>query len=224
MIETKRVVRILTDLEGVYEDLLTLYEDLRQEGDPHDAAARRENLRLLGEYDEKLEVYEKAAEEMRAVIERITHVDTQREVHVSVPLDAETKSRVSQQLDRAQPHAIGEHFTFTKPLGFKLAGQPHAGIHTWTQLHQEVLAQLAYMDAERVARLPEVAEFARNLTSRFDRTPEGFRKPLRLPHGLFCEGHLSAGSIRDNIRRLLAHFGIPEREMVVYLREDREGE
>lgn len=220
MIETRRIVSILTDLEGINEDLLNLYEDLRQEGDPHDAAARRENLRLLGEYNDKLEAFETASETLRALIQRITHVDAPREVTASSPLDPSANARLSHTLDQRPPHALDEHFTFTKPSGFKLAGQAHADIRTWTQLHRAVLAQLASMDPQRFERLPDVEAFSRNLGSRFDRVSKGFRKPLALPEGLYCEGHLSARTIRDNIRGLLAHFNIPEREMVVYLREE----
>lgn len=224
MIETRRVVRILTDLEGINEDLLNLYEDLRQEGDPHDAAARRENLNLLREYNDKLEAFESASETLRALIERITHVDARHEVRVSAPLDAATNARVSQTLDQQQPHALDEHFTFTKPCGFKLAGQAHADTPMWTQLHRAVLAQLASMDPERFGRLPEVEAFSRNKGSRFARSAQDFRKPLALPQGLYCEGHLSAHTIRDNIRGLLAYFSIPERDLVIYLRDEQQGE
>jgi hypothetical protein len=224
MIEKKRIIGILTDLEGINEDLLNLYEDLRQEGDPHDVAARRENLRLLGEYNDKLEAFETASETLRALIQRITHVEAPREVQPSTPLDAATNTRVSQQLDHQRPHALDEHFTFTKPVGFKLAGQAHADTDAWTQLHHAVLGQLASMDPERFQRLPEDEEISRNKGSKFTRSAQDFRKPLALPQGLYCEGHLSAQTIRDNIRDLLAYFAISESQMVVYLSKDRDAE
>ncbi len=68
-----------------------------------------------------------------------------------------------------------------------------------------------------------MAEFARNAVPAFPiRTPaEDSARHLPLPHGLYCEGHLTAATIRDNIRRLLAYFSIPESEMVIYLRDER---
>jgi hypothetical protein len=40
--------------------------------------------------------------------------------------------------------------------------------------------------------------------------------------GVVAETNLSANQIRDNIKRPLCAFGLPESAFVVYLREDRD--
>lgn len=217
MIETKRVVRILTDLEGVNEDLLNLYEDIRQEGDPHDAAARRENLRLLSEYNEKLEAFEAASSELRALIERITQVDLQREVQTSAPVDKTTNAEIIHLLDTAQPHTLAERFTFRRPYGFRLFGEAFQA-PTWRRLYQVVCQQLARHDPQRFQTLAE----APTLAGQFAHEPGGYRVPLPLPYGLYCEGNVSAQSICGAIRRVLTFFSVPESELVIYLRGERQ--
>jgi hypothetical protein len=41
---------------------------------------------------------------------------------------------------------------------------------------------------------------------------------------IHAESNLSANSIRDLMKKLLETFGIPEAEMKIYLREDRDAE
>ena len=47
------------------------------------------------------------------------------------------------------------------------------------------------------------------------------RKSRYFGHGVLAETNLSANQIRDNIKRALSAFGLPERAFSVYLREDR---
>ena len=71
MIETKRVVRILTDLEGINEDLLNLYEDIPRKAIHATPRRACKNLATLTEYNDKLEAFEKASANLRTLIERI---------------------------------------------------------------------------------------------------------------------------------------------------------
>ncbi|HEX9035360.1 MAG TPA: hypothetical protein VF808_00045 [Ktedonobacterales bacterium] len=224
MIETKRVVRILTDLEGINEDLLNLYEDIQRNIDPHDRVARAEGPRRLAEYAEQLDAFESVSTELRALIERITGVDMRREVENTTPRTDEANRQALAQLQHMQPHSLTEDFTSTRPFGLVLIGRAYADARTWRRVYQFVCQLLAKRDPDRYNRLPDVSPFRDNLTSRFERGPQGFHVPLPLALDLYCEANVSAKGITGNIRRLLAYFSIPESEMVVYLREDRDAE
>jgi len=224
MIETKRVVGILTDLEGVNEDLLNLYEDIQRNIDPRDRVARAEGPRRLAEYAEKLDAFEAVSGELRELIERITGVDMRREVENTTPRTDEANKRALAQLQRMQPHPLTEDFTSTRPFGLVFMGRAYANARTWRRVYQFVCQQLAERDPDRYNKLPNISPFRDNLTSRFERTPEGFHVPLSLALDLYCEANVSARGITSNIRRLLAYFNIPERELVIYLREDRDAE
>jgi hypothetical protein len=43
-----------------------------------------------------------------------------------------------------------------------------------------------------------------------------------LSDGLFAESNFSANSIRDVLRRLIAAFDIPNEQMLIFLRQDRD--
>lgn len=216
MIETKRVVRILTDLEGINEDLLNLYEDIQGNIDSRDSASRIQGPRDLAEYAEKLEAYEKVSADLRALIERIAKIDM-RTYTVSQPSGGTS-------LKGLTPHAITEDFTFTHVAGFTLFGSSFL-VSKWNRLYATLLQQLADRYPERFRQLPDTPPF--NGDQRFKaitRSPDDHISPLALPYGLYCRGSMAVKDMFTNIRSLLAHFGIPEREMVVYLREEGDGE
>ncbi|MEX2141214.1 MAG: hypothetical protein WD894_18255 [Pirellulales bacterium] len=50
------------------------------------------------------------------------------------------------------------------------------------------------------------------------------RKALEIADGFYAESNLSANGIRDVIRDLLGAFDIPEENLRIYLREDRDAE
>ena len=56
----------------------------------------------------------------------------------------------------------------------------------------------------------------------FTDSPEHLRHASQVGEGMYAEVNLSANSIRDLIRRLLAVFDIPEDRLQIFLREDRD--
>lgn len=216
MIETKRVVRILTDLEGINEDLLNLYTDIQQNGNVRDPAARKENLATLTEYNEKLEAFEAASVALSTLVERIAQIDM-RNYTVSQPSGGASLMGLT-------PHAITEDFTFTHVAGFTLFGSSFI-VSKWNRLYATLLQQVAERYPERFRQLPDTPPFnGEQRFCAFTRSPEDHIAPLALPHGIYCRGTMAVKEICASIRLLLDHFGIPESGLMVYLQKEREGE
>lgn len=218
MIQPNRVERILTDLEGINEDLLDLYTDIvQQNAVDRDTAARNENLRLLNAYNAKLEAYEVAAADLRTLIERITHVDMSR----ARAQGDEENAHLLREFAGMAPHSSGEHYTWKRVYGFTLSGQAFR-VSKWNRFYATFLQQLAKRYPERFQTLPD--SFPHNGEQHhtsFSRSPDGYRTPLSLPYGVYTNTTMSAKNLFTNIRRLLGFFGIPESELVIYLQEDR---
>lgn len=228
MIEKQRVKRILSDLEGVNEDLLNLFEDIKHNIDPHDSASRAEGLTLLGQYNTSLSAFEKAAVDMRTLIEGITHVDmtgeNERAAKTASQRTPDATARIVRQLDTSQPHSLAEDFTYIRPYAFQLSGRvfPHA--LTWRSVYQMFCVQLATINPERFKTLPDADLFRGRKITQFTTGPAGYKDTLKLPYGLCCEGYKPANYHRDNMRNLLTYFNIPESDFIIYLREDRDAD
>lgn len=220
MIQTDRVERILTDLEGINEDLLDLYSDIQQNGDPRDPAARNEHLRLLTDYNARLEAFETAAADLRALIEHITHVDMKPE-----PASDDTEhASILREFAGMKPHPPSENYTWKRVYGFTLSGRAFRA-SKWNRFYATFLQQLAARDPERFQQLPDSAPFnAGQHRTGFSRSPDGYPAPLSLPYGIYTNTSMSARNMLTNVRRLLDFFGIPEGEIVIYLQEDRDAQ
>jgi hypothetical protein len=95
-------------------------------------------------------------------------------------------------------------------------------VSTWRRLYRLVCGILAERDPEKFESLPDNPDFRTSRGNRsFSEDPDGLHNALKVPAGLYAEAKLSANSIRDHIRKLLHTFDIPEEEMTIYLRQDR---
>ena len=120
------------------------------------------------------------------------------------------------------PHAITEDFTFTHVAGFTLFGSSFI-VSKWNRLYATLLQQLAERYPDRFRKLPDTPPFnGEQRFSAFTRSPEDHIAPLALPFGIYCRGTMAVKEISSSIRLLLAHFGIPENGLAIYLREERE--
>jgi hypothetical protein len=55
----------------------------------------------------------------------------------------------------------------------------------------------------------------------FSQNGKELRYASKITDGLYAETNLSAVNIIDEIKDLFAYFGIPQKDMILYLREDR---
>lgn len=69
--------------------------------------------------------------------------------------------------------------------------------------------------------IPDHPDFATKRGNHsFARVSGDLRSACRINDDLFAGINLSANSLRDQIRKLLSVFAIPENEMIIYLRRD----
>lgn len=215
---------ILEDLEAVRENLLELSDDIWQSIDHNDAEALEAGVEFKRAYNAKVAAFDVVASELSQLIQQYTSVRLEATEQTGT-LDDSSNERIIAELDREIPHTLDEDFTFKRPFGFILDGQATTGLTTWQRLYELVCANLIARDEQRMRSLFNHPDFVSNRGNRtVEHDPAKLRKALRIADGLFIESNLSANSIRDVMRRLLHHYGIPLDQVRVYLRQDRDAE
>lgn len=137
--------------------------------------------------------------------------------------DEAENERIVQELNRDEAHRIDEDFTYIRPHGFILDGKGTIGITTWRRLYDHFCQQLAKRDPQRFLSLPENKSHISNRGHRaFNTNPNELRDASEIAHGVYAEVNLSANMIRNEIRRLLKTFEIPEERFQIFVREDRD--
>jgi hypothetical protein len=219
-----RVRRILEDLEAVRENLLGLSDDIWLSIDHNDPQGLEEGVQFKRAYNEKLAAFDRLATELSAMIQHFTSVRLEEAEQAGGESEDENV-RLIKELDREEPHAIDEDFTFKRPHGFILNGQAVTGITTWRRLYELVCQHLLRRDPARFRVLTDHPDFISNRGHRsFTNDPSLLRSAGQLSEDLFTEINLPANGLRDVIIKLLAHFEIPKEALRVYLREDRDAE
>lgn len=217
-----RTRQLLEDLEAVRENLIALSDDIWLGIDHNDPEALEEGVQFKREYNEKISAFDALATELSAMIQQYTSVNLQAEEQTGLG-DQERNERIIRELNREEPHTIDEDFTYKRPYGFILDGQGTTGITTWRRLFELICQQLLRRDRGRFHALPDHLDFISNRGHHnFSRDPGHLRKASQLEDGLYAESNLSANSFRDLIRRLLGTFEIPQKDLQLFLREDRD--
>lgn len=219
-----RTRAILEDLEAVRENLLGLSDDIWDSIDRQDLVAFDEGVQFMRSYVEKMTAFDQVASDLSSLIQQYTSVRLE-ESEQTGGTDGDQNDRIIAELDREEPHLMNEDFTYKRPFGFILDGYAASGITTWQRLYELVCRHLVSRDESRFRSLHDHPEFISNrrhhtVTS----DPNSLRKAMELANGLFVESNLSANSIRDVISRLLDAYEIPNENMKVFLREDRDAE
>jgi hypothetical protein len=206
---------ILTDLERVRKNLLTLSDDIWLNIDHNDSEAMKEGVQLKLAYNQKMAAYDKLSSDLSVLIQQFTNVHLDRPAgSYDENIDAEANQRLIRELDRAVPHRLNEDFRYKRPYGFVLRGRAFKDIVTWRRVYELVCQELNILNPELMAGLPDNPDFVSNRGNRaFTRNPSGLRAPMEVTDKLFAEVNLSANSIRDNILLLLHTFGIPKTDM-----------
>lgn len=212
---------VVEELEAVKDDLLALYEDIESTGDVHDAAARHAKLALLAEFNDLFEPLERAVDAMLQFIERVTGVAPHREL--DDPL-SDLTTAPSERLPGPRGHGPSEDFTHRHVVGCEFLTEVYV-VSTWGALYERILRALADRDPERFRALPDTPPFnAHDANHRFTRSAADHpQAPRELPYGVYCKGTMAVRDLFINICRLLAHFEIPESQLVIYLREEWKG-
>jgi hypothetical protein len=219
MNEKQRAVRILANLEGVKEDLLALMDDVGHSINYRDAASRQAANQFLDAYGQKLDDFERLAGEIADLIR-----GRQGIAAAEAPGSRSgTLVTPGEPAFRGRPHFLTEEFTFTRPMGFTLQGQSFRDTTSWADVYVTVCQQLARQQPNRFAALPDHPDFITVQNNwMFARDKRQIHnKPRLIADGIYAELTLSANAIRDRILKLLREFGIPEREVQIYLRREQ---
>ena len=219
---TGRTRRILEDLEAVRENLLALSDDIWHSIDHNESEALEEGVEFKRKYNEKLAAFDALANEISALVQQFTSVSLDSDEQSGADDEAQNV-RIIQELNREEPHATDEDFTFKRPHGFILEGKAATGITTWRRLYELVCQHLLRHESGRFHSLPENSDFISNRGHHnFTRDPEHLRSASLIGDGVYAEINLSANSIRDTMCRLLKAFDIREDQLQIFLREDRD--
>lgn len=217
-----RTREILEDLEAVRENLLALSDDIWLSIDHNDPEALEQGVEFKRAYNEKAAAFDQVASELSGLIQQYTSVRLEESEQTGGD-DREQNERIIAALNREEPHGLTEDFTYKRPHGFILASQAATGVTTWQRLYELVCRQLFARDEGRFRSLIDHSEFISNRGHHTVTTDaSSLRKPLSVGGDLYIEANLSANSIRDVLRRLLAAFEIPIEQMQLYLRQDRD--
>jgi hypothetical protein len=217
-----RIRQILTDHERVNEHLLALSDYIWLSIDHNDSEALRTGVEFKAEYNERLTAFAREAGALSALIQRFTAVEVDDATAPPREPHSDENQRRIRELDRSVPHTLLEKFVYKRPFGFVLQGRAYTGVSTWRRVYELVCRQLAEQDLARFTGLPRNSRFISSQGNpAFSTDPDRLRDALSIAPEIYAEANLSADSIVESIRRLLHEFGIPEAEMRIYLREDR---
>ena len=214
----ERIRSILTNLESVKEDLLTLSDDIWLSIDHNDSQAVKRGAEFKVSYNDCMQAFAAAAARLSQIVEGFTEVSIDSPVEGEQPegrhVTRQDRDRVIRKLDCHTPHSLAEDFRYKRPFGFTLEGEPYVPRNTWSLIYVSVCKHLARKSPKVFQGLPDNVDFASS--------PSDLRVGREVGMGIFAEGNLSANGIRDVIRNLLSYFGIPHEQFVAYLREDRD--
>jgi hypothetical protein len=217
---------ILSDLERVRENLLALSDDIWLDIDHNDSAAVQAGAEFKCSFNERFKTFDEAAGELSSLVEQFTQVQVEERAEPAIHRNRaarEENERVIEDLDREEPHSIAEDFRYKRPYGFRLVGRAFKDIVTWKRLYVLVLNVLRDVDPERFAALPDDPTIKSPRGYRYVARPGArLRKPQKITEDVYAETNLSANCIRDAIRLVLAAYDIPEKELIIYLRQDRD--
>lgn len=222
---TNTIREILRDLERVRENMLALSDDIWLGIDHNDPDALDAGYTFKRDYNKHMIEFDRLASEISGLVQTFTAVKIEGpdEGATLSETEQQKRERLIRDLDKSQPHAISESFTYKRPYGFKLCGEAFVDLVCWRRVLELVCHVLARRDRVRFEALPDNPEFHSNRgNSLFTRDPTRLRAPTRITDTVHVECHMSANHIRDFIRDLLRAFAIAEEQMNIYLRQDRD--
>lgn len=222
---TQPVRNILRDFDNIRENLLTFSDDVWLSIDHNDTKAMKAGIAFKEKLNAQLDAFGKLSDEMTRLVQEYTQVQTEGEAspETEIGATAADNTRIIKDLNRNEPHTLGEEFTYKRPCGFVLDGKGYQDVTTWTRIYELVLRQLSKKDATVFKGLPDHAiALTKRGKFRFTRKPSELRKPLALPNGIYAETNLSANDLCESIRTLLDVFALSLADCTIFLRQDRD--
>ena len=218
-----KIKEILDTLNNLQENLLSLPDDMLLSIDPRDNESLEQGTRFIKAYNDYLGQFTESSVRITQMIKEYFGINPEEDDVVKGTSNKQQRERLIAELDKAEPHYLGENFTYKRPYGFMLGEAAYKGLKTWKTLYLLVLNMLQASDPKKFAALPETERFISNRGKPLVSSNEhDLRLGEKLDSGLYAEINLSANSIAKYIKELLEHFGLDPRTMKIYLREDRD--
>jgi hypothetical protein len=222
MTNQNKINSILDAMDDLQENLLALSDDMLLSIDSHDNESIEEGAKFLKEYNTSLSKFSSSAQALADHIKTHFGVNPEIEDVESEISDEKKRNRIIKELDKTEPHALGENFTYKRPFGFVLQDSAYKGLKTWKHLYMLVLDYLCKQDKTLFQSLPAEKKFiSRRGNPQFSLNPKDLRVADQ-SNGLYIEVNLSANCLMKNIATLLDHFQIAQNQLRIYLREDRD--
>lgn len=203
----ERIQQILTELERVQENLLSLSDDIWLSIDHNNSQALQKGVEFKLAFNEKLDGFNQITSNISELVQNFTNIHV--ETVAVAQKDSPEHEGIIRELDSNQPHTLEESFTYK-------------GVNTWRHLYKLFCKQLAANELNRFKNLVESSD-AKTVRGGavFTNKPTSLIRPLEVASGIYAEGNLSANAVRDKIKFLLSVFRIDSQELSIYLREDR---
>lgn len=216
---------MLDQLNEVREKFLSLPDDMLLNIDPRNNESLTTGVNFIKEYNDTLDNFIENAERLTAMVEAHFSIDPEESVEKTNNNNGQTRDRIIAELDKTEPHYLEENFTYKRPYGFVFGKAAYKGIKTWRMLYVKFLQELANEYSPKMNSLPNEEKFISNRgKAQFSDNASDFRVAAKINSKLYTEVNLSANSLRDNMKSLLQYVGHSEKDMKIYLREDRDAE
>jgi hypothetical protein len=222
---TQPIRNILRDLDNIRENLLAFSDDVWLSINHNDPMALKSGTAFKEKLNTQLDAFSKLSIEITRLVREYTNIQTEGEasLETEVGATAAENTRIVKDLNRSEPHALTEDFTWKRPCGFILEGKGYRDVSTWTRIYELTLRQLARKSPDLFKSLPDnPATITRRDNRRFSTSPVNVRKPLALPNGIYAETNLSAKDLCESIRTVLEIFSLPHTSCTIFLRQDRD--
>lgn|SRR5574344_1835427 len=216
------VSAILSDLSSVRENLLSLSDDIWISIDHNDTERMKEGVQFKEEFNTLFEQFEQTSQSLSTLIRQFTGVkETDPEKQLK-KTDSPENERLIIALNKKEPHYLEEDFTFKRPFAFVLKGQAFSGTETWHDVYIQVCVCLAKQNRDTFEKvLTEKTFLSSHGRKYFSRDVADLRMPGKVIDDIYAECNLSANDLAKEMRVLLGVYDINIKDMIIYLREDR---
>jgi hypothetical protein len=210
-----RIDAIIADLGDSNDQLLAVLDDLWLEIDHTDSESIRTGSQRMIGVIEGVKNYQNLCDDLtRRLREFVPKADAEV-IKIEHPVTKE-KSDVFASYETI---SLKQEWSYRKPYGFLFRGKSFPWKRNWIDLYQSLCEVLRDTDSERFDTIPDRREIiSSHGNPYFSRDPKRLRTSIKVGDSIFAESNLSAKLIRDNIRRLLRIFEIPETDLTIYIR------
>lgn len=216
-----KINKILKELTGTYENLLSLRDDIWI-GLDHSSI---EEVEVASEFQKQyirlLDQFSKNSEEIAALVSQFTGV---REKETPVVIDSKdyNNERIIKELNKEEPHSITEDFTYKKPYAIIIENCAYKGLENWKDVYKQICKHLAKKNEKLFDSLSSNKELISKQNKKYFTTDKKeIRRAEKITEKTFVEMNLSANDFVKRIQEIFTVFNLQNDDLIIYLRQDR---